>query len=239
MFLANINEYLVKYAEYSVWLPTILVVSIILVRVLKGMRRGFRKSLILTINGLIALLAAIAVYFMVFNNTIVTVSFVNNQLTNSGFKTIEGYLKVSDASGDLTKMFSEYMYNNLAKGYGTIETMSPLYQNLIAYSTAWAISVVKLIFVLVMFIVYLIVKFVLYIVYLIFLREGRRKKKITKLHKQNMGPAYNKHALLGSLLGLGRGIVWSLVLLSFIGSFAYSSSCKSALLCGSLPILLL
>lgn len=221
MFLATINETLVKYGDFAVWLPTIFVASIIITRVLKGMRRGFRKSIILTINGIIALACAIGVYFFIFNNTTSTVIFVNERMGDFGLKSIEQYLNVSNASGNLTAMFSEYMYNNLAKDYGTIDQLSPLYANLIAYSTAWAISVVKLIFVLVMFIVYLVVKFILYIVYLIFFKEGRRKNRIRKLHAVNRGPAYNRHAGLGSLVGLGRGIVWSIVFLSFFGSFAY------------------
>ena len=153
------------------WGPTALFILIILLAFLKGFRRGYRKSLILAINALIAFAIVVVAYILIVSNSstdsyIVTLT---NQVLNSlGQGSLQSMLSVSESAESLTEILTEIIPESMSLGDG-IETV--VKENG-AYLGALVNSAYHLIFALLLSIVYLVLVFVLYIFYLIFFSEN-------------------------------------------------------------------
>ena len=168
---------LIQFLVY--WVPTILFILIILSALLFGLIRGFRKSLILTINAVVAALICIITYLVLVNNAQTDIDMLNliNSITEStGLGTLQGILGVSEECKSVTECLIDYIPRNMAYGEGV--------QLVVLENGAYLAALVNLIYhlivALIMSLVYAPLIFVFYLIYLIFYPERRYKKKINK-----------------------------------------------------------
>lgn len=179
------------------FLPTILTLIIILLCMLRGLMRGFRKSLILFIQYLIGLAVGIACYFAV-SKWLITANI------GWAFDMIGGKFAEANTVYDFIVVAIKDFVPNLAPA-----TSHPYIQDVLLSIAGVAISLVSGIVCLV--VIPLLVRGIFYILYLIFYREGKRKRHILA-----EGEDYRPHRLLGMVVGAARGLVCSFLLVSII-----------------------
>lgn len=206
-------------ASYIVYIPTILFFVMLLGAVLTGLRRGFRKSLILFINAMIALVVAGVIFAIIFagkfDERIIVLGDKFLPMFGTSFKDLLG---TSNSYDTLSEYLRELVMENMSDEFLSSHNVLTI----ISLCMAAVESILKLVILLVLIIVYWVIKFILYIFYLIFFREGRKKKKINKRFKQGLvARKYNKRPLLGMGVGFARGLLFTMLTFSFLGSFFY------------------
>ena len=208
-----------SYARYLIWVPTLLFLGIILTRFFRGVRRGLRKTIILSINSLIALVITVSIFWFVFRSSSFDTSVVSNTNNFLGQNYLQNQLNVDPGNKSLSSILSYYISDQMVKqGYNATLNGTQI----LAYAIAWAMVFVRLVGVILTVVIYFLLKILFYIFYLIFFREGRRKKRIKRLAASDDNfIQYKPHRLLGGLLGAFRGFVWGVIVLSFVGSFVY------------------
>lgn len=188
------------------FLPTLLTLVIIALCFLRGLLRGFRKSVILLIHYAIG----IAVGFVLYNS--VRNIFIESDL-NWLFSMVGniGGMDFSKAHSilDAITIALEKMVPMIS---GAVE--NPNIQQVIMAFAGLIISLVSGIVCLI--IVPIVVRFVLYLVYLLFYREGKFKR-----NKLAEGEEYYRRSLLGGLVGAVRGMVLSVLTVSFVTSIFF------------------
>ena len=206
------------YALLVILIPTLLFVLILATAVILGLVRGFRKSLILAIQALVAFIACIIIFAILSNNSNVDsniVGIVNNFMGSGG---LQRQLGVSETSNSVTEILYEFIPKQMDYGDGVALILRENGQ----YLLQLVIVVYKLILAIICFLIYFVLVFILYIIYLIFYPERRYKRKIEEKNTSlDSDVHYNKKRLFGGLVGLLRGLVGGIVIMSFIGSFFY------------------
>ena len=206
------------YALLVILIPTVLFILILALAIVLGLVRGFRKSVILAIQALVAFIACIILFVILSNNNNVDsnlVGIVNNFMGSGG---LQRQLGVSESSTKVTEILYEFIPKQMDYGDGIALILRENGQ----YLLQLVMFAYKLILAIICFIIYLLLIFILYIIYLIFYPERRHKRKIeeknTSLESETQ---YNKKRLFGGIIGLARGLVGGIVVMSFIGSFFY------------------
>ena len=195
--------------------PTLLFLWIILVGFIIGFIRGFRKSLILAINALIAFTIAAIIYFSLvnsskFDSNIVT--FINNIL---GSGKLQDMFDVPETNKTLSGIIEARILKD--RDYG--DAIYIIVSNNGEYlKTLVSLGYHLFVFVLVLPIYYLLV-FFLYIIYLIFFSERRYKNKIEQ--SDNLDKKYKKRMALGGVVGLVRTTFKGVLILSLLGGLFY------------------
>ena len=202
------------------WGPTILVALIMFSAFLTGVIRGFRKSTILALNALIAFILVIIAYVGLVSEPNVdeyVVTYANKVLYQFGLDSVQIMLGASDSSNSLREILTEILPTYMDYGEG----VSAVIKDNGAYLGALVNSVYHIVFAIISSVIYYVLVFIFYILYLIFLPERRYKRKKHKLYVAGVGSEYKKHHLLGGLVGSLRGVVYSLVFLSFFGTLLF------------------
>ena len=202
------------------WGPTILFALIVLAGFLTGIRRGFRKSLLLALNALIAFVLVFLAYIWLVTNPNVdeyVVKYSNEVLAMLGQSNIQTLLGASDSANSLKEILTEIIPQKMSLGEG----IAAVIEENGAYLGALVNSAYRLVFAVILGIVYLVLVFIFFIFYLIFFSERRYKKKKEKKYINCVGAGYKKRRLLGGLVGSLRSVVSGLVFLSFFGTLLF------------------
>ena len=202
-----------QYIRLAVcWVPSILFALFVLVGFLRGLRRGFRKSLILLIQAIAAFVICLGVYLLLINNDTVDGLLLTG--INSILGSPSGLQDALGVTGDfatLKQVLAQYISDMLAGiDAGPVTAADS------GYIMALVLLAYHIVFALLLSIVYKILQFIFYLVYLIFYSEGRYRRK-KKAKEQEGGAPYKKRKLAGAIVGLSRGLVAGLVCVSLIG----------------------
>ena len=184
------------------FVPTILVGLIILLCMLRGFLRGFRKSNILLINYLLSLVVGFVFFFTLSKKAFTTDWNFIFQMLGPDFAsahTIYDFVGVLLAQNvpDFASLASNYYFQGIIEAFGGLIINGVL-------------AVVCLV------VIPIILRIVFYLFYLLLYSERKRKR-----HKKAQGEVYRKHRLLCSLTGLVRGIVCATLVVSFVNSFYF------------------
>ena len=193
-------------------MPSILFALFVLVGFLRGLRRGFRKSLILLIQAIAAFVICLGVYLLLINNDTVDGLLLTG--INSILGSPSGLQDALGVTGDfatLKQVLAQYISDMLAGiGAGPVTAADS------GYVMALVLLAYHIVFALLLSIVYKILQFIFYLIYLIFYSEGRYRRKKKEKEKEG-GVPYKKRKLAGAIVGLSRGLVAGLVCVSLIG----------------------
>ena len=209
------------YAFLIILIPTLLFVLILTVAIVLGLLRGFRKSLILAIQALVAFIACIILFAVLANNSNVDTNIVNIANNFMGSGGLQRQLGVSESSSSVTEILYEFIPKQMNYGDGVALVLRDNGQ----YLLQLVLFVYKMVLLVLCIFIYFILVFILYIIYLIFYPERRHKRKIEEKNASlESETQYNKKRLFGGIVGLTRGLVSGIVVMAFIGSFFYISS---------------
>ena len=204
------TEELLQLINFAIsWGPTILFAVIVLIALLRGIRRGLRKSLILTLHAACAGAVCIAFFcIMVFVKEVDegSLKFFNGL---AGENALQNMLGVPESCSTLKEALAAYIATFIGEGF---EGLSPYIYTLVDMAY-------RIIFGLLSFILFFCIDFILYIVYVLCYSQ-RKYKKNRQLEFVNgkTDKNYKKHWLGGGVVGLVRGIATGLLCISFLGS---------------------
>ena len=184
------------------FLPTILTAVCIFLCMLRGFLRGFRKSVILLIHYIISLAAGLFVYFE-------ATKIVLSDELNSILASISPEFADANSLYDVVGILVNSYLPEFASLIGN-EHLQQVVMALVGVGVSLVFGIVCLI------IFPWVVRVVLYLLYLLFYREGKVKR-----HKEAEGDDYHAHRLMGTLVGVVRGFVWSVLLVSLFSSTFY------------------
>ena len=212
------------------WLPTALFAIIVLYQLVRGLMRGFSKSLKLFITFILSIIVAVTVYLLLNKNfDTIIIQIVNNTLSNlnsiikscpKNFTEIMN--SIFSTYGPLTEhaKLSEYIeeilvntnyFEEASQGLSLAEATKLLY--------SVSMLAVNLVLVILCILVYFLAKAIFYIFYLIFFKEGRREKRINKKYEEGKTDhKYKKKGGFGALIGLIRGLAVGLFVISIFGT---------------------
>lgn len=184
-----------------------------------GIWRGFRKSLILGIQALVAFAAVVITYVIFVNNPNTDSLLVSIPNGVMGPNYLQAQMGVSPDNTTLSQCLIELLSKN-NNDYGS--AISSIAAENAEYIATMANLIVRFVLAIVVVIIYLLLVFILYLIYLIFYPERRHKRKVERqIEEAKRTKPYKKHRLLGMLLGIVRGTVSGVVILSFFGSLLF------------------
>lgn len=206
------------------WGPTLLVVINLMFAILFGLWRGFRKNLILAIQALIIFLICIGVFFYFVNipdlDTFMY-GIINSSVSPLLGTSLNSTLGVSESVNSIREAVLEIVLKNAAND-GLGSSIQLIFQDNGAYLAAIVNGAYRLVFALLLSIVYIILLFIFYIIYLIAYPERRHKKKVVNAYAlADSKRPYKKRRILGAFVGSIRGIVASVIGLSFLGTLLF------------------
>lgn len=181
------------------FLPTILALVIIALCMIRGIMRGFRKSLILLIHYILAIVAGVALYFT-------AIPLVFSDQLGPYFSSLGPNFADANSLFDVIHIFLE-MYVPAIAGLTNSEHLQQLMTAILGLGINFILAIICLV------VIPWAIRFLLYIVYLIFYPEGRVKRR--QLDEEG---DYEPHRFLGMLVGAARGVVCSVLTVSFITS---------------------
>lgn len=205
--------------RFLVYIPTVIFLSILLWHMFRGFRRGFRKSLILFINMIIAFGLSIGIFCFIFRGNFDenVCIYIDTILSNFGMKFCD-VIGTGKERTLFTDYILDYIANNLPQEFASLD----LSQMLIMIF-ALCEYILRLVILIIIFFIYYILKFILYIIYLIFFKEGRYKKKVQNDFANGIrSKDYQRRRLFGTLIGTVRGLIVGVIIFSFWGGFCFT-----------------
>ncbi len=207
----NLNEvlgYVVYYAPIALFLIAIIWGLIV------GLIRGFRKSLILFIQAIVAAGICVVIFYVIVNNP-QTDKFVYD--ISSKFIDFNKQLDTTTSYTGMRDVLVDVIIKNT--NYGNS------FRLVLEENGAYLDTLVNLAYRLILFVlllvVFLLLVFIFYVIYLIFYPERRKKARAIAREREGNGNGYRKHAFLGGIIGGLRGMVVGVVWLSFIGALFF------------------
>ncbi|MCR5706254.1 MAG: hypothetical protein K6G48_05615 [Acholeplasmatales bacterium] len=229
------TEFLSNYGMYIAWVPTIIVGLCILVQLLLGLLRGLRKNTILMTLSIIALIVAYVVYAAVLTQAFFE-EFVLGIYKSAAGESLQQTLNVSEENTRFKTIISAFVESKIegdnANSYTYFAT----------YVEALATSILGLIYMIFTIIIWqLLYRLFHLFIYLPFFREGKYKKKKIKEYEyqtamNNIGAVkgednqeaskkepkpYKRRRLLGGAVGILRGTLIGILLISIFGTTFY------------------
>ncbi len=208
---------------FIIWGPTFLFVFIVLIGILIGCLRGFRKSLILFIHMIFAGLFCLILYLCLINNSNLdtnVVGFTNSILKNFGGQSLQDLLKVDPSCQTLHQILTELILRN-----GKIQEDTLQYYMIIeniAYINTLVDMAYHIVFAILCFMLYGFLIFLLYLIYLIFYPIRRKiNRENYRYHKGEINHPYRRKRALGSLIGGIRSTITAVIGFSFLGSLIF------------------
>ena len=199
------------------WIPTLLFILTVASATFVGFCRGYRKSLIFLIHSLVIGGVFIILYFLFKDSNKVDELLLNIINMFMGSDTgLQDFLEVSPNATSVKEVLVLYIPQLLDGGISLI----------LADNGAYLLTLVDLaysiVFALLFFILYLVFDFIMTIVYYIFYSDKKYKKKNVKhIMKGKSEFAFSKQRWKGSLIGLCRGLVSGLIMISLLGSLLF------------------
>ncbi len=198
------------------WGPSIAFILCMLGGFLLGMLRGFRKSVILGIQAIIAGLICLITYLCIINMKGLDTWGFNciNSILSIGGTNLQKIMNVSSSCKSLKDVLIEFIPKQMSLGDG----LSLVLTDNGAYLATLVDICYHIIFALVFYIFYFFLVFIFYFVYLIFYSEGKYKRKQKEKYRTaKTTQNYKKHFLLGGAVGALRSAVVGVIGLSFVG----------------------
>lgn len=209
--LANIFKLSDSMQQLILWAPTILFILIIVLWTIRGIMKGFRKSMINLITMILSIaLCAVLFIFLIRNDGAIMHSLgkgllgnVNNEIIDTIFRQNDNFLEglkevllnyIADTNNGLANVAIEM--------YSQIEPLAIIILRLIAFALCIPC--------------YFVFKFIFWIIYCIFFREGSYKARTLRNNKK-----YSKARLGGGVIGLVRGGIIGTLIVGFLGTIAY------------------
>ena len=205
----------------GIWLsiiPTILFLLILLIGILFGIIRGFRKSLILAIQACVIFVGCLIAYLIIVNNPSTDANVVNIINNFNGENWLQDQFGVSHDCGGLKEILIQFIPNQMNMGDG----IALILKDNGTYLMGIVNFLYHIIFAVLFYIIYILLIFIFYIIYLIAYPERRHKKKVLKKYSEtDPNKKYKKHRGFGALVGGVRSFVSGFILVSLIGSIFY------------------
>ena len=206
---------------FIAWGPTFLFIVLVLIGILIGCLRGFRKSLILFGHMLLAGLISLIVYLCVVNNPNLDSNIYHlvNRITESIHgASLQEVLHIEGDCNTLRGLFTLY--------FAQEQESDTLFYWLIYDNAAYIGTIVDMLYHMIIamlcFILYGVLLFLFYIIYLIAypIRKTIKKENLRYQRGEVRSP-YNRRRFLGSLIGGVRSIITGVICFSFLGSLIY------------------
>ncbi|MGM9879954.1 MAG: hypothetical protein ACI318_01605 [Bacilli bacterium] len=203
------------------WAPSIFFVLIIAGSTLIGMVRGYRKSLILFIQSIIAFSLCLIIYLCLVNIEAVDkflLVLANSICKLFANKDLPSLLEISSSGTHLKEVITDYIIIRMDFG----DMINIMLSDNTSYIYALINFIYHIAFAIFMWFIYEMMLFIFYIIYLIFFSNRRYIKKIDEKFSNNLADgSYRKKPGRGALVGCVRGTITALISLSFLGSALY------------------
>lgn len=213
------SEELIK--SLIIWAPTLLFVLSLLFYFLVGLIRGFRKSVILLIHAAVSLGICATIFFLIVNSEnmdVTMVSIVNYVLDSFGMSSVQGMLGVSEELNSAKDIAVHFILN----GMSNEEVFYYVIVDAGAYISTIAELLYRMVLFIVLFILHIFMVGFLNLIYTIFYPVRRRAKRINKAYERGeVAQPYQKRRLAGGFVGIGRGLVVNVFMLSFLGCLLF------------------
>ena len=210
--MSGVTDFIITFG------PSLLFLFIVILSTIVGLIRGFRKSTILAIQALIAFVVCIIIFIVLARSKNTDSNLVNIANTFLGEGGLQRRLNVSESSKTMTDILIEYIPKQMNYGDGIRLILAENGQ----YLRELVFLAYRLILAVISCFIYLLLVFIFYLIYVIFYPERRHKRKVMdKANRLESEKTYKKRPIFGMLIGLGRGLVSSIIILAFFGSFLY------------------
>lgn len=202
IIVPQVLDVITRYENIILWVPTILFALIVVLGFLFGLWRGFRSSLIRLVIMLISVTIAVVAFELLVSD--------DGKFIYSVGQPFFG----ESADGTLLGVMRLKILEAAAQQAGGVENIMVEVYPQIEVGAQMALRAVVFAICLVL---YLLLLLVFNIFYWIFFSEGKYRRKCERLEKP-----YRKRRLLGGAIGLLRGSIAGLVMLSFVGLTLFS-----------------
>lgn len=215
LFLDNLDSII----RFSIsYLPTILFILIILVGIIKGAIRGFKKTSVYLLHSIICATICLILFFIFVNSkkvdrTILTIT--NNIL---GKNRMQEIMDVSTECKSFREIFVEY----IPKQMDFFDGLSLIIKDNGHYLETLVDVAYRLTFGIALYFVYLILRLILFIIYNVFFLERKYRNKRDILYEEGyVDTPYRKSRVKGGALGGTIGLFKGILVLSFFGTFLF------------------
>lgn len=204
------------------WLPTTVFILIILISMLSGFMRGYRKSMIFLIHSFVAACICLALYFLFKDNAKIDELLLTVTNFILGSETgLQDMLNVSADCSSIKEVLLEYIPANM----NFIDGLSLILKDNGAYILTLIDLAYSLIFAIIFYCLYLILIGILAIMYHLFYSDRKyRKKDAKKIMKGLREHRYSRRRALGTTIGLFRGFISAFIYISFVGTVFFIAS---------------
>ena len=201
------------------WVPTLLFLLIVLTYTFIGFCRGYRKSLIFFIHSLIIGGVFITLFFLFKESKMVDELLLKLINLIMGSETaLQDLLEVSQNATSLREVLALFIPTQL----DFMDGLSLILADNGAYLLTLVDLLFSIVFALLFYILYLVFELIMTIIYYIFYSNKKYKKKMPKrIMKGKKELGYSKKRFKGSLIGLTRGLISGLIMLSLLGSLFF------------------
>ena len=216
-FLIENKYQLIEFA--IIYLPTILFLFVVSISILLSALRGIRKTSIFLLHGVIAFTICIILFIALVDLKEVDAFILKTVNSIAGN---ESYMQNLFGSSSDCQTFREIFIEFIPKTLNFMDGLALIARENGKYLSSLVDVAYRLAFGIVLYFLYWILKFLMWIIYIIFFNERKyiRKREI-KYENGLVDSPYRKRRILSSFIGLGRGLVVSLLMLSFIGMFYF------------------
>ena len=202
------------------WIPTMLFALSLLFYFLMGLIRGFRKSVIFFIHATISFAICLIIFFSIVNSEDVDKTMFS--LVNAVMKPFG--MSITDVVGGSSEVESlrELLLYFVKSNMGEEELIYYLLVDTSGYISALVEMLYRISLSIVLSILYILIIFILTIIYHIFYPVRRKARRFKKYYENgDVSEPYRKRRLMGGFVGMFRGIIVNIFLLSLIGGLLW------------------
>ena len=209
-------------------IPSAIFLLLLIFGIVFGVMRGFRKSLILGIQAIVAF-AIVFILFLIFIFSdpagVKVVSITNTFMGNGGLQNVITNAVGVEQAPEVYTSLEDILLYVLPKKLDFQDYITEIIINHGAYIMLLVNIMIKIAYAIVSMVIYLILVFIFYIIYALFYPERRHRRRIEKKYERlERDKPYKKRRLWGMLIGTFRGLASGLLIVSFIGSFLFMAS---------------
>lgn len=203
-----------------IWAPTLLMVLSLLFYFLVGIIRGFRKSVILLIHAAVSIGICATIFFLIVKSENIDATMVNIANYILGFfnMSVQGLLGVSEELGTIKDIILDFVLNNMSNE----EVFYYVVIDAGAYISTLVEMIYRIVLFIILFVFHIFMMGFLHFIYTIFYPVRRRARRINKAYERGeVAQPYQKRCLAGGFVGVGRGLIVNVFMLSFLGCLLF------------------
>ena len=201
------------------WVPYLILLLPIVICTLTGLRRGLRKSAILLTHNICITVFCLIVFVLCVENEKVDaflLETINSIMGSDSW--LQRQLGVDSSCETLREVILEFIPSQLSLDEG----IKLILKDNGAYILTLVNLVFHIVFALVLSVLRSVLIVIMYIIYLIFYSERKHRRKTNKKMISGETPhAYRKRRLAGACLGLSKGLIVGLLMLSSLASIYF------------------